>query len=118
MRARARLSGRVCIPLLLLLGLPCGWVAAVAHAAAEVVQTSLLPRELLFGPPQRTWPQLSPDGRRLAFLAPDRDGVTNIWLTARGLDLASARPLMHANHRDVPAFRWAEDGVHVLYWRD
>lgn len=120
MKASKMSSGRMRIALLLLVGLPWGWGMVAAHAAARaaVDQTPLLSRELLFGPVQRTSAQLSPDGTRLAYLAPDGNGVMNIWLTHGGLDLATARPLTHASHRDLPPFRWAEDGVHILYWQD
>lgn len=116
MKAQGELSGMVCLSLLLLMGLQGGWDEA--HAAGGVGQPQLLPRELLFGPVQRTCAQLSPDGTRLAFLAPDRDGVMNIWLTDRPLDVAKARQLTHSSRKDLPPFRWAEDDLHLLYWQD
>ena len=39
----------------------------------------LIPREVLFGNPERISPRLSPDGTRLAWIAP-KDGVLNVWL--------------------------------------
>ena len=41
--------------------------------------TSLIPREVLFGNPERTSPKISPDGRRIAYLAPVA-GVLNVWV--------------------------------------
>ena len=38
----------------------------------------LIPREVLFGNPEKVAPRLSPDGERLAYLAP-KDGVMNVW---------------------------------------
>ena len=35
----------------------------------------LIPREVLFGNPERVQPKLSPDSKRLAWLAPDKNGV-------------------------------------------
>ncbi len=40
--------------------------------------TPVIPRTLLFGNPERTRPTLSPDGRWLAFLAPE-EGVMNVY---------------------------------------
>ena len=37
-----------------------------------------IPRELLFGNPEKASPRLSPDGKRIAHLAPE-EGVLNIW---------------------------------------
>src|SRR3712207_9002441 len=39
----------------------------------------LIPLKVLFGNPQRTQPRLSPDGQRLAYIAP-LDGVLNVWV--------------------------------------
>ena len=43
----------------------------------------LIPREVLFGNPERVSPQISPDGTRLAWIAP-RDGVLNVWVAPIG----------------------------------
>src|SRR5215217_5062151 len=40
---------------------------------------TLPPRESFFGNPERGSPRISPDGRYLAFLAPDA-GVLNVWV--------------------------------------
>jgi hypothetical protein len=39
----------------------------------------LIPREILFGNPEKAQPRLSPDSNRLAYLAPV-DGVMNVWV--------------------------------------
>jgi hypothetical protein len=46
----------------------------VSVAAQEKFTTSLIPREVLFGNPERADPQISPDGTQLGYLAPV-DGV-------------------------------------------
>ena len=43
----------------------------------------LIPREVLFGNPERVSPNLSPDGSQLAWIAP-RDGVLNVWVAPVG----------------------------------
>src|SRR6185436_13608117 len=53
----------------------------------------LIPREVLFGNPERISPHISPDGRRLAWIAP-RDGVLNVWVApvgAAGVDWDQAK---------------------------
>jgi dipeptidyl aminopeptidase/acylaminoacyl peptidase len=75
----------------------------------------LIPRTVLFGNPDRASPQLSPDGRRLAHLAPD-DGVLNVWLgDAAGGEL---RPVTHDRERGVRFYTWAHDNRHLLYLQD
>jgi len=43
----------------------------------------LIPREVLFGNPEKASPLLSPDGAKLAYLAP-KDGVLNVWVRTLG----------------------------------
>src|ERR1700753_565832 len=54
----------------------------------------LIPRSVLFGNPERTSPQISPDGGSLAWIAP-RDGVLNLWVApiggGSGLDLGAGQ---------------------------
>ena len=44
----------------------------------------LIPREVLFGNPVKDYPQISPDGNMLAYLAPSKDGVLNVWIKTIG----------------------------------
>jgi hypothetical protein len=65
----------------------------------------LIPRELLFGNPSRTSPQLRPDGTMLAFFAP-RDGVMNLWVCpVEKLD--EAKPLTAEKARPLPLYAWS-----------
>ncbi|QBI18724.1 S9 family peptidase [Egibacter rhizosphaerae] len=75
----------------------------------------LIPREALFGNPERASPRISPDGRRLAWLAPD-DGILNVWVGEA--DLSAARPITGDRDRGVRTVAWAHDHRHVLYVQD
>ena len=81
----------------------------------------LIPRSVLFGNPERTSPQLSPDGSALAWIAP-RDGVLNLWIAPigaeSGVDWTAARPVTEDTDRGIRSFGWARDGRHVLYVQD
>lgn len=46
---------------------------------ASAAEPPLIPREILFGNPERTLPRLSPDGTKISWLAPSKDGVLNVW---------------------------------------
>ncbi len=66
-------------------------------------------------------PAFSPDGRRLAFFAPDSAGRRQVWLqglTAEGA--ASGQPLRLTQHADVTPtrVRWSPDGTALLYSAD
>ena len=56
----------------------------IASAAGQQkLTTPLIPREVLFGNPERADPQISPDGTQLGYLAPV-DGVLNVWIRTLG----------------------------------
>lgn len=75
----------------------------------------LIPREVLFGNPTRIGPAVSPDGRRLAFLAP-HEGVLNLWVGS--LDGDDPEPVTADRDRGVRFFVWAHDNRHLLYLQD
>ena len=81
----------------------------------------LIPRSVLFGNPERTGPEISPDGGSLAWIAP-REGVLNLWVAPiggeGGVDWAAARPVTEDTDRGIRAFAWARNGQHVLYVQD
>ena len=75
----------------------------------------LIPRDVLFGNPERQSPQLSPDGKRLAYLAP-RDGVMNVWV--RTVGQSDDRPVTGEKTRPLRAYLWAENARQILYAQD
>jgi dipeptidyl aminopeptidase/acylaminoacyl peptidase len=81
----------------------------------KIFEAPLIPRETLFGNPEKATPQISPDGDRMAYLAP-RDGVLNVWVGHVGRD--DYRPVTHDTERGVRVFSWAHDARHILYLQD
>jgi dipeptidyl aminopeptidase/acylaminoacyl peptidase len=82
-------------------------------AAATV---PLIPREILFGNPERLRPEISPDGKRLMFLAPDERNVLQVWV--RTLGRQDDRVLTADEKRGIRIAFWAYDGEHLLYMQD
>lgn len=76
----------------------------------------LIPRHLLFGNPPRVVPQISADGRQLAFLAP-YDGVLNLWVAPVD-DLTQARPLTQDRGQGVRQYGWLRSGDALWYLQD
>ena len=75
----------------------------------------LVPREVLFGNPERMSPRISPDGSRLAWIAPD-EGVLNVWVGSVGDD--QSRPITRDRDRGIRSFFWAHDRRHLIYSQD
>ena len=80
----------------------------------------LIPRRVLFGNPERVLPRISPDGTRLAWIAP-HEGVLNVWVAPvgdDGVNWAAARVVTDDTDRGIRVYAWAHDGRHVLYLQD
>ena len=75
----------------------------------------LIPRAVLFGNPEKASPQISPDGRLLAYLAPS-GGVLNVWV--RTLNGEDDRAVTDDRERGIRAFFWQQSSAHVLYLQD
>ncbi|MEK7388364.1 MAG: S9 family peptidase [Elusimicrobiota bacterium] len=73
-----------------------------------------VPRDILFGNPEKTSPKVSPNGKLWAYLAPD-EGVLNVWVGPEG---GTAAPLTRDRGRGVRTFLWAEDERSILYVQD
>jgi dipeptidyl aminopeptidase/acylaminoacyl peptidase len=75
----------------------------------------LIPLEILFGNPDKFSPRISPDGRRLAYIAP-HDGVLNVWLGTVGSD--DFKPITDDRDRGIRSFNWCHDNRTILYTQD
>lgn len=76
----------------------------------------LIPRDVLFGNPERISPALSPDGTLLGFVAPE-DGVLNVWVGPAD-DPGAARPVTHDRGRGVRTFAFCHDDRTLGYLQD
>jgi dipeptidyl aminopeptidase/acylaminoacyl peptidase len=95
--------------------LAAGVLAALAGPAAADLPP-LIPREVLFGNPERAGVQISPDGKQLAYLAPDDRNVLQVWV--RPVAGGDAKKVTSDEKRGVRQYYWAYDGKHLLYLQD
>jgi dipeptidyl aminopeptidase/acylaminoacyl peptidase len=89
-------------------------VGAALPAAAEL--PTLIPRQVLVGNPSKANPRISPDGTRLSYIAPSKEGVLNVWVKTVGKD--DDQMVTKDTHRGIRSDFWAEDGKHLLYIQD
>lgn len=73
--------------------------------------------EELFSPPTRAAATISPDGTRLAFLAPWRNRL-NVWVQSLDSPDAEPRCVTADDHRSVLHFEWTDDPRWLLYLQD
>lgn len=94
--------------------------AAVAMTGVARAQSSsnkpLIPRDALFGNPQKVQGRISPDGKWLSWIAP-RDGVLNVWVAPVG-NMAAAKPLTNERVRPIRGYFWAPDSQTILFVND
>ena len=76
---------------------------------------ALIPRDVLFGNPEKAGPQISPDGKLIAYLAPD-NGVLNVWVRTAGR--ADDSVVTSDKKRGVRNYFWQQDSRHILYLQD
>jgi len=94
----------------------CVLALAALAVPAVAAPPTLIPREVLFGNPTKASPRISPDGTMLAYLAPSKEGVLNVWLKTFGKD--DDEMVTKDTHRGIRIHFWAEDGKHLLYLQD
>src|SRR5256884_255019 len=75
----------------------------------------LIPREVLFGNPEKDQSQISPNGKLLAYLAPEK-GVLNVWV--RTIGLTDDHVVTADKKRGIRFFFWQPDSAHILYGQD
>ena len=100
------------ITLLLVLVIFCGIRYGTAYSGEAV---PLVPRQVLFGNPEKTGVQISPDGTMIAYAAP-RNNVLNLWVKTIGLN--DDRPVTEDTDRGIYRYFWSFDNKHLVYLRD
>ncbi len=78
---------------------------------------ALIDVETLFADPEFASASISPDGTRIAYLAPHR-GRRNVWV--RGIDQThdDAVPVTHDARRGITTHHWTDDPRFLLYLQD
>lgn len=102
----------ICLSLSLAPGLRAKENAGKANGGKPV---ELIPRTVLFGNPTKTSPQISPDGKRLAYLAPVKN-VLNVWVKTVGQD--DDKVVTKDADRGIRMYFWAQDNKHIMYLQD
>jgi dipeptidyl aminopeptidase/acylaminoacyl peptidase len=77
----------------------------------------LIDRELLFGDPEISGAQLSPDGKYLAFLKPWKE-TRNVWVKHTAEPFSSARLMTTETARPIGGYLWTRDSKYIVYVKD
>ncbi len=99
-------------PLLcIIMSLALGWLLYKKESVIQASPVPLIPREVLFGTPEKGEPHLSPDGTKLAYRAPF-NGKPHIWVKTIGKDDDRAIT------RGTSLYIWLPDSSGLAYLQD
>ncbi len=79
--------------------------------------TPLIDREILFGNPEISGAQISPDGKYISFIKP-LDGMKNVWVKTIDGVFENAVPVTNDQSRPVTSYFWSRDSRYILYVQD
>jgi dipeptidyl aminopeptidase/acylaminoacyl peptidase len=77
----------------------------------------LIDRELLFGDPEISGAQLSPNGEYIAFMKPWK-ATRNIWVKKTDYPFSSARLMTTETARPVGGYLWSRDSRYLVFVKD
>ena len=90
--------------------------ALLSPALGAAEPAPLIPRNVIFGNPERITPKISPDGTRLAWIAPDKKDVLQVWVKTIGKD--DDKAVTADKKRGIRQFFWAWNNEDLLYLQD
>lgn len=76
----------------------------------------LISRQVLFGNSQKSNPQISPDGKYITYIAPDKSDVPQIWI--RGLGKKDDRMITADKKRGIQDYTWTYNSNQLIYQQD
>jgi dipeptidyl aminopeptidase/acylaminoacyl peptidase len=92
-----------------------GAFLAASVPRQQPVLPPLIPRSIILEESERGNPELSPDGKMIAYSAP-HNGVANIWVQTVGKN--DDRVVTNDAKNGIPYCYWQADSMHVLYFQD
>ncbi len=90
-------------------------MSIIGTSGAQTSEVPLIPRDTLFGNPERAGVKISPDGQWISYLAP-RDGVLNVWVMPR--EGGDARAITDSTDRPIRSYGWAWNNEQILFVQD
>lgn len=85
------------------------------HLLQDMTIPTLIPRKVIFDNPTHLEPRISPDGKRIAFIAP-KDDVLNIWIALID-NPADAKCITKATGSGIREFQWTYNNQ-IVYGLD
>ncbi len=90
--------------------------ASSPGSLAEKNATEIIPREVLFGTPEKIGVQISPDGQWISYLTA-LSGVFNVRIAPVDR-IYESRPITNETIRGIRSYFWAYTNHHIVYYQD
>lgn len=87
-------------------------VFMISSSATE----TLIPRDVIFGNPEKTMARISPNGKYISYLAPE-NGVLNLWIAPKN-NLKEAEVITQDTKRGIRQYFWSYNPKYILYLQD
>ncbi len=91
-------------------------IYAMDNKGENMKEDILIPREVLFGNPEKIAVRMSGDGEYISYLAP-LDGVLNIFIAPTS-DPLDARAITDDRERGIRNYSWAKNNSNIIYAMD
>lgn len=91
------------------------WTTTTIFATDIANKTSLIPRQLLFGTPDKTNVYISPNGKYISYLA-KKDGRPNLWIVDSN-NIENIKVVTN-DSTGITNYFWAYNNKHLLYQQD
>ncbi len=83
---------------------------------------SIIPREIIFGNPEKINVQISENETYISYLA-NKNGILNVWIALidniEEIDnIGKAECISNENNRNITQYFWAHDNNHIIYLKD
>ena len=82
----------------------------------DIKDIPLIPRKTIFDNPNYASPKISPDGTKLAYLAPNEQGSLNIWVKTIGKK--DDKIVTNDLNQGIKKYLWQYDNQHILFLKD
>lgn len=92
------------------------YVSSRRECIEDRMKDNLIPRKVLFGNPDKTGVQLSPDGQYISYLAA-KDGVLNIFIAPTD-NIKNVKIITDDKKRGIRTYFWLFDKKHIAYLQD
>ncbi|MBU1626274.1 S9 family peptidase [bacterium] len=84
-------------------------------ASSQSKEPELIPREVLFGNPEKIMARISPDGKMISYMAP-YNNVLNVWV--RTIGAKDDKVVTKDERSGIRFYFWASDSKHIMYLQD